>query len=135
MSASSAISCQSIDIESFEDSPEALDIFHKVSEALRTGKRIIVVTGAGISVSSGIPVFLINFISLIIFDRILDLQVDFMRDLVLNLMLPEGLWNSVPNPITLQQIGKFQSAAKIFLMPAFSIQNRLDPSFTSLSLN
>lgn len=56
MSTSSVISCQSIDIDSFEGSPEALVIFRKVSEALRTGKRIVVVTGAGISVSSGIPV-------------------------------------------------------------------------------
>jgi accessory colonization factor AcfC len=60
MSAPSAISCQSIDIDTFEDSPEAVAIFYKVSEALRTGKRIIVVTGAGISVSSGIPVFLLS---------------------------------------------------------------------------
>lgn len=47
---------QSIDIEGFEVDPEREAMFKKVCQALWTGKRIIVVTGAGISVSSGIPV-------------------------------------------------------------------------------
>jgi accessory colonization factor AcfC len=47
---------QSIDIEGFGGNPELEAMFKKVCQALWTGKRIIVVTGAGISVSSGIPV-------------------------------------------------------------------------------
>ena len=97
MSALSSISCQSIDIDSFGDNPESVAIFHKVSEALRTGKRIIVVTGAGISVSSGIPVWF-NWTNFFILGRISDLQADFMSVLVLSSMVLEAPWNSTPNP-------------------------------------
>lgn len=53
-----AVNMQSIDIEGFGDDPEQVGMFKKVAQSLWTGKRIIVVTGAGISVSSGIPVLI-----------------------------------------------------------------------------
>lgn len=63
------ISMKSVKIEDFQDDPESLKAFQKISSRLTAGKRIIVITGAGISVSSGIPVIIAYL--LIFFDLIL----------------------------------------------------------------
>lgn len=54
--ATSPVICQTIDIDKYAEDPAQRATFDRVASALRSGKRIIVVTGAGISVSSGIPV-------------------------------------------------------------------------------
>lgn len=55
-SAPAPVNMKSIEIDSFREQCEDEAVFRKVSQALWSGRRIIVVTGAGISVSSGIPV-------------------------------------------------------------------------------
>lgn len=52
--------CHIVDFESMHKNMEQIQWFEDVVQAVRTSSRILILTGAGISVSSGIPVSIIS---------------------------------------------------------------------------